>query len=144
MPLLSFYLPHSRVTAPHSDELITKQSMKDECDIHNILRQYQKTGIIQHINQQQPIFDDLPDITDFQTSLSILDQAEQAFAALPSSIRDSFQNDPAELLRAIQDPGQRERLTELGILRAPAAPRPPDPGAPSSSPSSSTPSSERL
>lgn len=127
------YLPHDPVYAPHSDELITKQEFKDECEIYNILKQYQRTGIIQHINSKQPIFEDLPDEYDFQSSMNTILRAEEAFAALPSSIRDSYDNDPQRFLAALTDPAQADKLIELGVLKPKAAPRPADPnptGAP--------------
>lgn len=135
MPMYGFYVPHERVFAPQDDTMVTKQEFKTECDIYSILKQYQKTGVITHITKQQPVFEDLPDDVDFQHSLAVISHAEEAFAALPASVRDSFQNDPGRLLAAINDPRQREHLIELGIIKAPPAPRPPDPQA---APSTST------
>lgn len=122
-----FYIPHEVVIAPHSDELITKQEFKQECDVYNILKQFQKTGVITHINQNRPKFEDLPDAIDFQESLNTIIRAEDAFAALPASVRDTYGNDPRAFLEALSDPTQTAKLTELGILTPPAAPRPPDP-----------------
>lgn len=122
----SFYREHPRVFAPHSDELMTKQSMKDECDIHTILRQYQRTGIITHISQRQGEFIDLPDGIDFQSSLHTIKRAEEAFAALPSKVRDRYRNDPGQFLAAFSDPAQLQELRDLGLL-VDRPSRPPDP-----------------
>lgn len=113
---LGFYRPHERVTLDCGTELVTKQSHKDECDIHNILRQYQRTGIIQHINSKQPIFTDLPSNLDYQDSLNLLLDAQEAFSNLPASVRDEFRNDPAAFLAAFSDPSKADRLRELGLL----------------------------
>lgn len=129
----SFYIKHARVTINTGSELITKQSHKSECDIHNILRQFQRTGIITHINNQRPSFDDLPDPVDFQQSLAILEQAETAFAALPSAVRDHFDNSPQAFLEAFADPKQADYLREVGLknpLSAAAPPAPPADSAP--------------
>lgn len=122
-----------RVYAPHDDEMMTKQSSKDECDIYKILKQYQRTGILTHIAAAPPVYGDLPDPIDYQEALNQVMAADQAFAALPASIRDEFRNEPAELLQALADPAKGDRLRELGILRplpaadqaapAPAAPK---------------------
>lgn len=94
---------------------MTKQSHKDECDINLIIKRYQKTGIIQHINQQQPIYTDLPDSIDYQQSLHLLEQADEAFSTLPSVVREHFHNSPAEFLAALTDPGQHAQLAEWGL-----------------------------
>lgn len=111
------YRPHSRVQLDCGDTMITKQSHKAECDIHNILRQYQRTGIIAHVQRARPSYLDLPDLSDFQTSLHVLREAEEAFAALPSRVRDHFANDPANFLAAFNDPKQAEQLRAFGLLR---------------------------
>jgi len=126
--LYSFYQPHDPVQLDCGTELITKQSHKAECDINTILKQFSQTGIIDHINKHQAEYIDLPDNLDFQTSLDIINQANDAFASLPSLVRDHYQNDPARFLGALTDPSQRSKLEEYGIFK----PRPPEePPAPS-------------
>lgn len=112
----SFYVKHKRITAPHSNEMITKQEYKDECNIYNILNQYQQTGIISHINENKPLYTDLPDSMDYQQSLEILTQAGEAFDALPSKVREHFSNDPGRFLAAFSDPSQLNYLHELGLV----------------------------
>lgn len=113
----SFYVPHDRVITPLSDEMITKQEFKAECDINNIIKQFQMTGIVNHINNAQPIFDDLPDSIDYQESIAIARRAEEAFDALPSKVRDYFGNDPQRFLAAFNDESQIGKLRELGLVQ---------------------------
>lgn len=136
-----FYVKHNRQYAPHSDHLVTIQSAKDECDINKILSQYKKTGIINHVNSARPTYEDLPDHLDYQQSLLILSEAEQAFELLPSKVRDHFGNDPGRFLASFSDASQADQLREFGLLRplvdptarvpqAPSAPAPvPGPAA---------------
>lgn len=121
-----FYRKHARVRKDCGDQLMTKQSHKDECDIHKILKQFQRTGIITHVQNAKGAFEDLPDSVDFQEALSILDQANSSFAALPSAVRDHFQNDPARFLAAFNDSSQADYLRSVGLLNAkpPEAARP--------------------
>lgn len=112
-----FYRPHKRVTLNTGTEMVTKQSHKDECDIHRILRQYQRTGIITHVQSARPTYGDLPDAMDYQTSLHVIMEANEAFAALPSSVRERFANDPGQFLAAFEDPSQAEYLREMGFLK---------------------------
>lgn len=117
---MSFYRPHNRVTLDCGDEQITKQAHKQECDINYIMKQYQRTGILAHINTQQPIYGDLPDTIDYQESLNMIMRADETFASLPAVVRDHFNNDPAAFLAAFTDPDQAEKLQEFGLVEKPA------------------------
>lgn len=105
-----------RVSFDCGDRLITKQAHKDECDIHNILRQYQRTGIINHVAAARAQYGDLPDPIDFQEAQHKLMAASTAFASLPSAVRDHFGNDPAQFLSAFLDPKQDEYLRSVGLI----------------------------
>lgn len=124
MSFRSIY-PRFSVTLDCGDEQMTKQSHKDECDIHKILSNYKRTGIISHITQRQAMYADLPDAIDFQASIELVREAQEAFAELPATVRETFRNDPYQLLAAIGDPARTEELRALGILAGGA----PAPGA---------------
>lgn len=130
-----FYRKHSRVSLDCGTIQITKQSHKQECDIYSILKQYQKTGIINHITNLQPEFTDLPSNLDYQSSLNTILAAQSTFDALPAKVRDHFHNDPARFLGAFSDPSQEAALREYGFLN----PSPPAPEPPSSAPTSGAP-----
>lgn len=120
-----FYRKHARVTHQCSGELVTKQSHKAECDIHTILKQYQRTGILTHVSARRGVFEDLPEVEDFQDALRQVAEAQDAFAQLPSAVRDRFSNDPGRFLAALGDPAQRAFLEEVGVFKkAPVAPSP--------------------
>lgn len=105
------------VFAPEGGPLMTKQSMKNECDINNILNQYKKTGIITHVQAARPTYEDLPDASDFQEAQNVLIAASQAFDGLPSKVRDHYANDPYLFLAAISDESQHDQLREFGVLK---------------------------
>lgn len=113
-----------RVQFSSGDQLITKQSHKDECDIHRILKQYQRTGIITHVQSARPQYTDLPDSLDYHTALNVMIEAQSAFDALPSSVRDHFKNDPALFLAAFEDDKQADKLREFGLLNPLPKPEP--------------------
>lgn len=128
-PLLGFWTPHERVLLyPDGDagELITKQEMAAECDINNILAQFSRTGIIDHVNRSAAQWLDLPSDLDFQSSLEVVRSGEEAFATLPSKVREAYGNDPYRFLAALADPAERDRLVEFGIFKSPVVdPSPP-------------------
>jgi phage internal scaffolding protein len=112
-----FYIPHDPVTTDCGDEVITKQSLSAECDIHNILKQYHRTGIITHLASGRPEYVDLPSDIDYQQSLNTIIAAEAAFAELPATVRDYFANDPGRFLAAFEDESQLSKLRELGLVQ---------------------------
>lgn len=134
MKYWGFHQPHDPVDLDCGDEMMTKQSHKDECDIHNILRQYQQTGIIQHINDRTGVFDDLPSDLDYQASMNLMLDAQARFAALPAKVRDHYGNDPARFLAAFQDPDQEDTLRGFGLLNPKADPLPSPSNTPSETP----------
>jgi phage internal scaffolding protein len=127
-----FYRKHNRVFAPVGMYSLTEQSHKDSCDINNILSQFKMTGIVSHINRSQPMYGDLPDYVDYQDALHTVDKGSEAFASLPSVVRDRYGNDPYKFLAALKDPAQQDQLREWGILKSKPAPAPsPAPEQPS-------------
>lgn len=125
---------------------MTKQSFKEECDINNIVRRFEATGQIDHINQAaaQGLYMDLPTGLDLQAGLDMIHQAEAAFMALPADVRAEYGNDPVRFVEAFNNPtdAQQERFIALGLAKdtrqsppevkppaAPPAPSPAPPGA---------------
>lgn len=111
-----------RVSLDCGDRQITKQSHKAECDIYNILKNYQRTGIITHVQNARPTYEDLPSNVDFQSAMNTIIEAEAAFAALPAKVRDHFRNDPARFLAAFSDKDQVQALRDFGLVRPAPAP----------------------
>lgn len=134
-----FYPNRLRVQLDCGDEMITKQSCRDECDIHKILNQYKKTGILTHINSRQAIFADLPDAMDYQQSIEVVREAGEAFAELPATIRERFNNDPFAFLQAIGDPRRRSELEDIGVFNKKTPSEPSSSSSPSPSPSAPNP-----
>lgn len=86
-----------------------KQSMKDECDINNILAKYQVSGQIDHVNKYRPKYGFATSL-DFREALELTRSANAMFAELPSSVREKFHNNPAEFLDYAQDPANQSDL----------------------------------
>ncbi len=51
MEIRSIYSTRARVQLEFAKTGRTKQSMRDECDINLIMKKYQKTGAIAHVNR---------------------------------------------------------------------------------------------
>lgn len=118
---------------------MTKQAFKDECDINNIVRKFEATGILDHVNQAaaRGLYQDLPSGLDLQAGLEMIRQAEEAFMALPAAARAEFDNDPVLFVEAFNNPteAQQERFIALGLAKDTRPPKPPEaPAAPPAPP----------
>lgn len=94
---------------------LTEQSHKDSCDIHQIMRKYESTGIINHVTQYQGTYADMADAPDYYTAQTIIADAKSMFETVPSRIRGEFENDPAKFLAFMQDPTKKAEIEAFGL-----------------------------
>ena len=94
----------------------TKQSFRDECDINNILRQFNVTGELR-VGSVQPQYGDFSGITDYQSALNAVMAAQDSFLQLPAKIRARFDNDPALFVDFASDEANKDEMKALGLLR---------------------------
>ncbi|AXH75173.1 MAG: internal scaffolding protein [Microviridae sp.] len=110
-----------RVYQPHGSEpSATKQEFKDDCDINNILRKYQRTGALNHFAKYAGTYGDFSP-RDLQESYDLLKRAQAMFDELPSSIRKEVAT-PEGFLSFVQNPDNKKRMAELGLVKAPTPP----------------------
>jgi len=109
------YSPQVHVTFSTTGDSRTKQSFKAECDVNNILKNYNKTGVMPE-NFNPGEFRDVTGI-DYQESMQMVASASSMFNELPSALRKRFKNDPAELLTFTSDDKNIEEAYKLGLLR---------------------------
>lgn len=95
---------------------LTEQAHKKECDINHILRDYTRTGLIKHAKQFEGRYDDIQ-VQDFQDAMFIVANANNMFNQLPGETRKQFGNSPAAFLDFVNNPANKGRMAEMGILR---------------------------
>ena len=98
---------------------MTKQAFREECDINRIMARYELTGQIEHVNRKQPIYGDFSQFSDYQTMLGKVNQATEAFEALPSELRKELKYDPQNLFGWIQNPANKEKAIKYGLMQSP-------------------------
>lgn len=103
---------------------MTQQHFKDECDVNQILRKYQQTGLITHLNNTPGTYGDVSeyDASDYQRAMQIVIDAQARFDDLPSSIRKRFNNDPQEFLAFVSSESNRDEAVALGLIEKPDSP----------------------
>ncbi|QXP07900.1 MAG: internal scaffolding protein [Arizlama microvirus] len=94
---------------------LAQQHYKDECDINNILRQFNITGLLPE-SPLSPRYGDFTGIKDYHSALNAVIAAEDGFLSLPAEIRSRFSNDPAMLIDFLADKNNRAEAEKLGLV----------------------------
>lgn len=97
---------------------LTKQSMREECDINVIVARARKGQAITHLATRAPSYGDFSDVGDYKTAMDRLRQADLFFAGLSSRVREAFGNDAGEFLEASESPEGRAKLIAAGLVPA--------------------------
>lgn len=108
----------------HETPSMTRQSDAEDCDINVMMAKYQATGVEPRVNPRSPQWGDFSTVVGFQEAMNIVRQSEEDFALLPAEVRDRFGNDPAGLLRFLENEDNRSEAERLGIV-VPPVPEPP-------------------
>lgn len=94
----------------------TEQAHRERCDINSILNKYDKNGLITHISKFEAEFGDTTGV-EFKAMQDKVSAARSSFARLPSKIRKEFENSPMKLLSFMDDPNNREKAINLGLIK---------------------------
>ena len=98
IPYKTAYSPHNRHQLDFPHPSFAKQSFRDECNINNIMKQFEKTGLIAHQRLTGGSYDDFIGSPEYHDAMNQILDAQASFEALPAKIRARFGNDPAAFL----------------------------------------------
>lgn len=111
----------NRVSAPKCGKSITQQQFKKDADINVITERHLKGAgrfgaqIGNPAATRKPRFMDISAM-DFHAMCNQVIDMQNAFHSLPSRTKGRFNNDPYQLLRFVQDPANRSKALEMGLL----------------------------
>lgn len=103
----------------------TEQNHKDFVDINNVLKRYDSTGLITHVNNMAAAYGDYSEVNEYREALDLVREAQESFMSLPSEVRNRFANDPGAFLEFVTDPSNLDELRDMGLAKQP--PGQPDP-----------------
>lgn len=110
--IVSGYEPSVKETLFLPGESVTQQHFRDECDINNIVKRYNATGLIRQI-PGDPIYADFTQLPkDYHDALGRVIEAQEAFMRLSSNVRAQFDNDPAAFVEFAVDPANLDQMRE--------------------------------
>lgn len=93
---------------------LTQQQFKESVDVNNIVNGMKK-GIMPQIKTTQPIYGDVSNV-DYLHMLNTVSDVSATFNRLPAKLRAQFHNDPAQMLRWVNNPENREKAIKMGLI----------------------------
>lgn len=118
------YQERERVALHCPEETLTEQHHVDACSTSTILKQYDRTGLITHVNRSVASYGDYTEVNEYQEALNMTIRAQNAFDELPSTVRKKFHNDPGEFFEFATNPDNLDEMIDLGLANRIAEPKP--------------------
>lgn len=104
------------VVTINNEKSMTKQSMSKELDVNNIIKKYNKTGILQQAHQFEGVYGDFNSY-DLQEAIQKVDKANELFMEVPSEVRAKFNNDAGAFIDFATDAANLDQMREWGLAK---------------------------
>ena len=113
------YGERERVKTEPKGESLTQQHFAHEADVRNIIKQYDKTGLIANVQKGVAQYGDYSEVNEYREALDLVNNANGMFADLPAHVREMFQNNAGTFLEFATNPDNENKMIELGLKEAP-------------------------
>ncbi len=113
------YGDRTRSSFQTTGESLTQQSHATAADVRNIIKQYDRTGLIANVNKGIAQYGDYSEINEFSEAQQIVAKAKESFAELPSHIREQFNNNAGLFFEFATNPKNKEEMIRMGLAKAP-------------------------
>lgn len=97
------------------EQTLTEQHHLNQCSMKKIMERYQRSGIIDHLNQYQGTYADFSNTPEYQEAQNIIAAANSMFETVPAQIRDKFDNDPGKFVDFMQNNQNIDKIEEMGL-----------------------------
>ena len=113
------YAERKRVQMKPSGESLTQQHFAKDADVRNIIKQYDRTGLIANVARGVAQYGDYSEVNEYRESLDMVNRANDNFMQLPAEIRQMFGNDAGTFFEFATNPENEKKMIELGLKEAP-------------------------
>lgn len=105
----------NRVQTQVVGESLTQQQFKEETDIKTIIKKYDRTGILSHVQKGVAQYGDYSNVNEYREYLDFVNTANENFMALPAEVRLKFNNDAGEFFEFATNPENHQKMVEMGL-----------------------------
>jgi phage internal scaffolding protein len=96
---------------------LTQQSHAAGADVRNIIKQYDRTGLIANVNKGIAQYGDYSEINEYAEALNMVAEANQSFAEIPSHIREQFNNNAGLFFEFATNPKNKDEMVKMGLAK---------------------------
>ena len=100
-------------------ESLTQQSHAAEADVRNIIKMYDRTGLIKNVQKGIAQYGDYSEVNEYAEAHRKVAEANEAFSLIPSEIREQFSNNAGLFFEFATNPQNKEKMIEMGLAKAP-------------------------
>lgn len=104
-----------RIVSINDSPSLTKQEFKDDCDPTKVLAKFQRTGLMEHAQQYQPVFGIQSSMT-YHEAMQITANSKSMFAELPAQVRKLFDQNIEAYLEFVSDPENVIDMADDGVI----------------------------
>lgn len=119
MKFKTAYVERKRVQMKPKGESLTQQHFAKDADVRNIIKQYDKTGLIANVARGVAQYGDYSEVNEYRESLDMVNRANDNFMQLPAQLREMFGNDAGTFFEFATNPENEQKMIELGLKEAP-------------------------
>lgn len=112
------YGERERFKTEPKGESLTQQHFAHEADVRNIIKQYDKTGLIANVQKGVARYGDYSEVNEYREALDLVNEANATFAELPAELREMFQNNAGTFLEFATNPENENQMIKLGLKEA--------------------------
>lgn len=98
----------------NTEPSMTKQSLAENLDVNNIIRRYNKTGVLQKMTDFEGLYGQFDDI-DLREAIEKVEAAKNVFMEVPSQIRNLFENNAGSFIDYATNPANIQQLRDWGL-----------------------------
>lgn len=101
-----------------------QQHLQANTDINSVVGRYKATGLLRSTQASltakstQPVFGVYP-YDDFQDAYNHIQRVKEDFMRLPARVRARFDNNPANVVRFVDNPGNAVEAIKMGLFNMP-------------------------
>lgn len=118
-PFKTAYGQRERVQVETVGESLTQQHFAKEQDVRNIIKQYDRTGLISNVQRGIAQYGDFSEVNEYREAMDIVINANNTFAKLPSDVRQRFGNDAGAFMEFATNPQNADEMVRMGLAKAP-------------------------
>ena len=96
-------------------ESIVEESHAREADIHYIIDQFTRTGVLLHNKEYEGTYGDYPTGDQYEEMQVALAEASTMFETLPQEVRANFPRGTGQFLEFIHDPENADSMNDMGL-----------------------------